>query len=634
MAEPRSSLHAGSDGGGGRQPAAETLPGLLAAHAERTPAGVALRQKRLGIWHEITWRDQWQAVRAIATGLTGLGLRPGEVVALIGGHRVQWLQSELGIMAAGGTAAPLFTDAIPEELVSLLTACRARFAIVEGQEQVDRLLEIRAKTPALERVIYWDPRGMREYTDAWLRPLWELTGQPPPVSLAAQRGMRARPDELGNTERGEQHPGAAAPPPSAVPESQRSFDGIAELLFTPGIEGAPRAIPLTHGNLIAAARAFVEAEGIDAKSEMVSFAPNAWIGDRCIATAAALVAGYTVNLPEEPETVPQDIQEIGPRLLVAPPLAWQRLEAAARARADGSGRLRRSLFHNALDDGAPGALGKLLVANPVRDHLGLLHVRRAYNTGAPLPESTARFFRAIGVPVRQLYTVTAAGGPVAVGDEGVKALPGMELQTGADGEVLVRSPGISPLIKTEVAATGGWLPTGDLGRAEADGAIRIIDRVANVARLADGTEVLPAPIERALVASPYLRHAVVLAAGRPYVAALLAIDGPVVSAWAERRGISVTTYKELTEHPQVRALVLEAVRTANAGLPEGQRVQRVAILDRELSVEAGELTRLRTVRRAVVLASRASLIDALYGLAHEQGAAIMRVDERAAVGVT
>lgn len=618
----------------------ETLPGLLAAHAEQTPNGVALRQKRLGIWQEITWRAYWEAVQATAKGLTDLGLRPGDAVALIGGHRVQWLQSELGIMAAGGVAAPLFTDATAAELVFLLTETNARFAIVEGQEQVDRLLEIRAKVPALERVLYWDARGMREYTDPWLRPLWQITGQEPPRTLpgAPFPTPREREATLSVDENHRSPPAdgtEAIPVTAQAPLTRRGGggEGVAEILFTPGIEGAPRAVPLTHGNLIAAARAFVDAEGIDAKCDVVSFAPNAWIGDRCIATAAALVAGYTVNLPEEPETVAEDIQEIGPRLLVGPPLAWQRLEATARARADGSGRLRRSLFHRSLDGGEPGAVGKLLVANPVRDHLGLLRVRKAYNTGAALPESTSRFFRAIGVQVRQLYTVTAAGGPVAAGDEGVKALPGMEIQTGAHGEVLVRGPGVSPVVKAEAAADG-WLPTGDLGRAEADGAIRIIDRVADVARLTLGVEVLAAPIERALVASPYLRHAVVLAAGRPYVGALLAIDGPSVSAWAEHRGISVTTYKEMTEHPEVRSLVLEAVRMANAGLPESQRVQRFAILDRELSVESGELTRLRTVRRSVVLASRAHLIDALFGLVPESGAAIMLAEERAAVGVT
>lgn len=431
-------------------------------------------------------------------------------------------------------------------------------------------------------------------------------------------------------------------PPSPAGKGDGAVgETVAAVIFSPGAGGSPRGVRLTHANLIAAARALVEAEGLNARSKFVSFTPNAWIGDRALATAAALVAGYTVNLPEEPDTVQADIQEIGPRLFVAPPLVWERLRAVAPARMEGAGWLKRAIYrrllgvaeraaeHRAARRSVPGGLrlpallADFLVCRPVRDHLGLLRVRRAYTTGAPLPEETARFFRAIGVPLRQLYLVTAASGAVAVGEQNAgRALPDVELQLGADSEVLVRGPGVSAAYQgdiTPVTLPDGWLRTGDLGRIEPDGTLTLVDRMAHLARLVDGTQVAPAEIERRLTAAHAVRHAIALTDGRPYVAALIGIDGLVLGAWAERQGITVTTFKELSQHPDVRELVTAAVQMANAGLPPALRVQRFAILDRDLSADEGELTRLGTVRRAAVLARWAKLVDTLYGAAAAPG---------------
>ncbi len=603
---------------------AETLPGLLAARAERSPRGVALRQKRLGIWQEVSWQEHHARVRAVAAELVGAGLRPGDVVALIGGHRPQWLQAELGIQAAGAAVAPLDENLAPAPLADLVARCGARLAVVEGQEQVDKLLAVRDRVSALERVFYWDPRGMRAYRDdPWLRPLRALR-----VGMVAfaTGGQTAPP--LGAT------PAAEPEEATATLLPDIGAQDAAEVVFTPGLGGRPRAVRLTHAVLIAAARALVAAEGLDARGEFVSFAPSGWIGERAFATAAALVTGYTVNLPEEPETVPENIQEIGPRLLMAPPLAWARFAAAAQGRAAASDRLRRALFRWAVAAGArlderPGGepvgwavrlqawLADWLICRPVRDHLGLLRVRRAYSAGAALPVETERFFHAVGVPLRQLYTLTAAGGAVAVADgHGLRALPGVELRVSADGELCVRAPWLAStyLGETEpVLAADGWLHTGDAARVEPDGAITLLDRLAHLARLADGTAVVPAQVEAHLTASPYLRHALVVADGRPYVTALVVLDRPAVSAWAERHGLTVTAYADLARHPQVRDLVRAAVQTANAGLPPSAQVRRVAVLDRELSADEGELTPLGVARRSVVLARWAALVEALYG---------------------
>ncbi len=602
--------------------AAETLPALLAERAQHSPKGVALRQKRHGIWQEITWSDHLANVRTIAQGLARLGVRPRDVVALIGEHRAEWLASELAIQAAGGIAAPLFADATPSELDNMLRLCEARFAIVEGQEQVDKLLESRDRLPSLERVVYWDPRGMRPYTDPWLRPLWDVTGQPPPVTRVSRsaRAMEGQPASAA---------GGAAPSASAaatVPVVEADLSSlragaVAEIIFSPGAGGAVRAARLTHANLVSAARAMVAAEGLNANSEYVSFAPNAWIGDRAFATAAALVAGFTVNLPEDAETVLQDIQEIGPRLVVASPHLWQRLETTLRTRIAGSGRLRRALCRGVTGESGgprlPRPLAELLIRRPLRDHVGLLHARQAYSTGASLPNETVRFYRAIGVPLKQLYLLTAAAGPTAVGENNMgRALPGVTMRLAADGEVLVQGPGVAGAHPGDTASANlpdGWLSTGDLGSMAGDGTLTLLDRVTNVARLVDGTRVVPAEIERRLVASPYIQYAIVLAADRPYPAALVAIDGSVVGAWAEQKGTSVTTYRELSQLPDVQDLVRQAVQHANAELPAGQRVQRFAILDRELSADDGELTRLRTVRRTTVASRWSDVVNTLYG---------------------
>jgi long-chain acyl-CoA synthetase len=632
----------------------ETLPGLLAARAERTPRGVAVRQKRLGIWQEVSWQEHDARVRAVAAELVGAGLRPGDAVALIGGHRPQWLQAELGIQAAGAVAVPLHEYLAPALLADLVAQSGARFAVVEGQEQVDKLLAVRARVPALERVFYWDPRGMRAYqAEPWLQPL---------------RALRTGTVTFAPSDRTAPAPGAPRRPSPPSPSPARGR-GVAEgrgegspalpainaqdaaaLLFTPGLGGRPRAIRLTHETLIAAARAVVEAEGLDARGEFVSFSPADWIGERSFATAAALVAGYTVNLPEEPETVPENIQEIGPRLLVAPPLAWERFAAAVQSRAATSGRLRRALFRWAVAVGARRAerrqtgqssgwamqlqawLADWLICRPVRDHLGLLRVRWAYSAGARLPEETERFFHAIGVPLRQLYTLTAAGGAVAVQDaRGWRALPGVDLHVAADGELCVRAPWLARSCAGETAsvlAADGWLHTGDAARVEPDGAVTLLDRLAHLARLADGTAVVPALIEERLTASPYLRHALVVADGRPYVAALVVLDRMAVSVWAEQQGLTVTAYADLARHPRVRDLVRAAVQAANVGLPPALQVRRAAVLDRELSAEEGELTSLGVARRPVVLDRWAALVEALYGAAAPgEGVEVLTVGE-------
>jgi long-chain acyl-CoA synthetase len=642
----------------------ETLPGLLAERARRTPTGVALRRKQRGIWCEITWQDYLEGARAVAGTMAALGLRPGDTVALIGGQHPLWLQAELGIQAAGGVALPLSPDVAAAELADMLQVAEARFAVVEGQEQVDVLLALRDRLPSLEQVLYWDPRGMRAYADPWLRPLAGDLSPRPALTSGSFRGLwgpparRSDPMEGPNSRRGEtvspspnvgsggrgvradrgEEPGEGASPDFDAMLAALTPDTVAEIVFTPGTGGAPRGVRLTHANLIAAARAMAEGQGLDANGEFVSFAPNAWIGDRAFATAAALVAGYTVNLPESPETVLQDIQEIGPRLMVAPPAVWQRLATIAWERAEGSGRLRRRLYHGTLGTaGSPrrGPLSEVFIRRPVRDHLGLLRVQRAYVAGAPLPDETLAFFRALGVPLAQLYVVTAAGGPVAVGEDGgFRALPGVELQVGPDGEVLVRGPGVAPAYQADtepVAAVDGWLRTGDLGRIEPNGALTLLDRVDHAARLAHGVPVVPAEIERRLAASPYIRHAVAVAAGRPFVAALIGIDGRAVGAWAERRGLALTTYADLARHPDVHELVRDAVQQTNTGLPESLRVQRFAILDRELSADEGDLTWLGTVRRPVMLDRWSEVVDALYGSAPatETGPRVVTVEREA-----
>jgi long-chain acyl-CoA synthetase len=598
-------------------PKSGTLPQLLLANARSRGDRIALREEDGGIWRELTWAEYAAQVRDLALGLEGLGLRRGDRLCIVGDNRPEWVIGELAAQAVGAATAGLYQDSLGAEMAYVIDHSGARFVIAEDQEQVDKMLEIRAQIPRVERVIYWDPKGMRHYTDPWLLPFQALQ----------QCGSDVHAREA---ERFERMVGAGQP------------DDLAMIVYTSGTTGRPKGAMLSHRALVSSARAIQQAEGLDERDELLSYLPPAWIVDRALVSSTALLCGYAVSFPEEPETLYRDLQEIGPTIMLAAPRVWEGMLTRVEVEIEDSTRLKRWLYDRLLPIGqqvadlrqtgqtpSPGlrlahVAAERLILRPVRDRLGLLRARRVYTGGAPLGPEVFRWYHGIGVPLKQAYGQTEASGICAVHPDGEvrydsvgKPLPGVELRISDDGEILIRGPVLFQGYFENPEATArtlrdGWLHTGDHGLIDEDGHLIVVDRLNDLMRLRDGTPVAPQYLENKLKFSPYIKEAVVFANDRPFVATLLNIDFDVFAKWAERRGLPFTTFVDLSQRPEVAEICLSEVNRANADLPKNLRIRRFVVLYKELDPDDDEITRTRKVRRATVDQRYARLIQALY----------------------
>ncbi len=596
----------------------ETTPRLLLANARARGERVALRQKDRGIWREITWAEYAQRVRAFALGLASLGLQRGDKLCIVGDNRPEWMVAELAAQACGAASVGLYQDSQATEMAYVVAHCDARFVVAEDQEQVDKMLEIRDRIPNVERVIYWDPKGMRQYRDPWLLTFQELT----------TRGEAAH---------------AEAPDRFEEMVAAGSPDDLAMIVYTSGTTGRSKGAMLSHRTIVAAARILRDVEGLGEADETISYLPPAWIVDRTFTNSGAMVCGYVVNMPEEPETLLEDLREIGPTMMLAAPRIWEAMLADVEVRIEDSSPLKRRVYRRLLPvgqrmadvrlSGEPPSFGlrlahllaERLVLRPIRDSLGLLRARRVYTGGAPLGPEVFRWFHGLGIPLKQVYGQTETTGICTTQPEGDERyetvgvpLPNVDVNISDSGEVLVQGPLVfqgyfkNPEA-TKAAMRDGWLHTGDHGLLGDGGHLTIVDRLKDLMRLRDGTPVAPQLIENKLKFSPYVKEAVVFANERPYAAALLNIDFGVVGKWAERTGLPYTTYADLSQRPEVAELCLAEVRRVNADLPRNVRVRRFVVLYKELDPDDDEITRTRKVRRSTVEQRYTTLIEALYG---------------------
>ncbi len=596
-----------------------TLPGLLAHHAASRPDGVALREKEFGIWQEITWAEYLARVRRFSLGLTELGLEEGDRVAIIGDNRPEWMIAELASQTAGILPLGLYQDAIADELARILEVAEARVIVAEDQEQVDKVLEVRERLPGLEHIVYYDRRGMYAY---------EAPG------LISFEEVEALGDALH-----ERLPG----------EFDRRLAGIrpgdvALLSTTSGTTSVPKLAMLSHENLLAMASQLQSVDTMYPHDEFVSFLPLAWIGEQMVGVASGLLAGFTVSFPEETATARQDTREIGPAFLMSPPRIWENLVSDVQVMAEDTTRLKRWIYRWAMRQGAAGAedrvrsrrvgfarkvghrLADWAVFRPVRDQLGLARVRRAYTGGAALGPDVFRFYHAIGVNLKQLYGQTEVSGISVVHRDGDirfqtvgVPLPRTEIRISDEGEILCRSPAVFQGYFRNPAATAetledGWLHSGDAGYFDDAGHLVVIDRLADVMRLADGSNFSPQFVENKLKFSPYVGEAVVFGgSGAPFVTAMIAIDMENAGQWAERRRIPYTTFTDLARHAEVYRLVREHVEEVNGELPPAARIHRFVLLYKELHADDAELTRTRKVRRRHIAGRFREIIDALQG---------------------
>jgi long-chain acyl-CoA synthetase len=600
--------------------ALDTLPKLLLDHAARRGSRPAIREKGFGIWQSWSWAEQAQHVQDFARGLAGLGFRRGDKLAVIGDNRPRLYWAMTAAQCLGGIPVPVYQDAVAEEMRFVLDHAEARFAVVEDQEQADKVIAIKDRLPLLETVIFDDPRGLRHYHQPYLHPYDE-------VERAGQAALK--PDIGDEIARG------------------RGAD-IAVMLYTSGTTGQPKGVMLTYDNVLSMVRAAVAHDHLTADEEVLSYLPMAWVGDYVFSLAESYGTGFCMSCPESGATVMADLKEIGPTYFFAPPRIYETILTQVMVRIEDAGSLKRRLFHyfmgharrvgGMLLDGRPVSfanrllyrLGELLVYGPLKNTLGLSRVRVAYTAGEAIGPDLFSFFRSLGINIKQLYGMTEATVFVCMQKDGAvkpdtvgPPVDGVEVQIADDGEVLFRSPGVfagyfkNPAATAETKRPDGWVHTGDAGFIGEDGQLRIVDRAKDVGKLVDGTLFAPKFIENKLKFFSYIKEAVAIGHDRPFVAALINIDSDAVGNWAERRGIPWGSYQELASLDQVADLVADCVRAVNRDLAaephlQGAQIRRFLLLHKELDADDGELTRTRKVRRRFIAERYAPLIEALY----------------------
>lgn len=600
----------------------DTLPKLLVRNAARYGKKVALREKEFGVWQPVTWVEYLGHVRRFALGLASLGFSRGDKVAIIGDNRPEWVYSELAAQALGGVAVGIYQDSLPREITHIIDHCDARIVVVEDQEQVDKLLEIKSEIPKVEKIVYYDPKGMKNYHDLLLLSFEEAEAQ-------GEKFEYQNPAYFNRTV-----------------EEGRGGD-VAIIAYTSGTTGLPKGAVLSHDNLLAMAKNLLEVDPLEPGDEFLSFLPLAWVGEQMMSISAALWSGMTVNYPEEPETVQANLKEIGPRVLFSPPRIWEDMVSKVQVRLDEAGWFKRKVSRAFMPVGyrvadcqfegkkpGPGLralyfLGNLVVFSAIKDHLGLVNLKRAYTGGAALGPDVFRCFHALGVNLKQIYGQTEiAGISVTHRDGDIKfntvgrPIPETEIRISDDGEILSQSPSVfldyyKNEEATREALKDGWLHSGDAGYLDDDGHLVVIDRLKDVMRLTDGTIFSPQFLENKMKFSHFIKEAVALGRDRPYVVAMINIEMGNVGMWAERNQIPYTTYVDLTQKPRVLELIAGEIRKANEDVPEAIRVKKFVVLHKELDADDEELTRTRKVRRGFISEKYRVLVEGLYGAADE-----------------
>ena len=602
---------------------ATTLPRMLRRNAQAMAKRPALREKNLGIWQTYSWARYYQEVRDFALGLAAHGFRRGDKLAVIGDNRPRLYWAQLAAQSLGGVAVPVYQDSIAAELVYVLNHAEISVIVAEDQEQVDKILSLNDKLPRLELIIYDDPRGLRHYEAPSLKSFED-------VQVAGREFGAADPDYI-DTEIDKGAP-----------------DDLALLNYTSGTTGHPKGVMLSHANLLTSAAAYAAAEDIRPGDELLCYLPMAWIGDSLFSIVLNLLVGFTCNCPERPETVQRDLRELGPTIGFAPPRIWESMLSSVRVRTADSTLLKRSVFdffqrlaeraEQVKGEGARVpvltrlglALGEVLVYGPLRDQLGLGRARWFYTGGAPLGSDTYRFFRSIGINVKQVWGATELSGLATLQPDGEanpdtvgRVLQGIELCVAENGEVLVRSQALfkgyykQPEATRDTFSDDGWYRTGDSGFFDQRGHLVIIDRAKDVGKLSDGTPFAPQFIENKLKFSPFIGEAVAFGDGRPFVAAMIAIDLTTSGNWAERRNLAYTSFQDLSAKPELRELIREEIKKCNASLPAASRIGRFLLLNKEFDADDNEITRTRKIRRRFVAEKYAPVVEAFYSGTHQ-----------------
>ena len=595
-----------------------TIPKLFLQKTKTFGANrVAMREKEFGVWRPITWADYLENVKYLSLGLVKLGLKKGDKVSIIGDNRPEGLWAEMAVLCAGGVGVWLFQDCLIDEVRYILDHSDSRFLFGEGQEEVDKTLSIIDECPKLEKVIWDDPKGMRNYDQECLSSLKQ-------VQALGRELEKEQPDLFEEL------------------IGQGTGSEVALLFYTSGTTSLPKGALLSHNNMLTMGKALMAVDPCYDTDDYVSYLPFAWIGEQMMSISCGLQVGYTINFPEEPETAQENIREIGPHVMFAPPRMYEQMTRTIQVKYLDASWTKRKFFELGSKIGYHVAnlkfekkpvpfhwqliqwFARVTVQNKIRDHLGLSRVRNAYTGGAAMGPDHFRFFHALGVNLKQIYGQTEVAGISVVHRSGDikfdtvgKPIPGTEIKITDDGEIITRSPSVflgyykNPEA-TEKALQDGWLYSDDKGFIDEDGHLVVFDRTKDVFILKDGQPFSPQYLETRLKFSPYIRDAWVLGHERDYVAAVMCIDYNVVGNWADEKKLNYTSYPELSQKPEVYDLVEKQIRQANKDLPESARVHKFINLYKELDADDDELTRTRKLRRAFVEKRYETIVDALY----------------------
>ncbi len=596
-----------------------SIPQLLRWRVNQTPERPALREKDFGIWNTYSWENYYTYVKKTALGLKSIGLEKGDTIAIISDNIPELLFVAIGAHSIGAVSAGIYQTSMPAEIAQILQYLNVSVVFCDNQEQVDKVIEIRDQIPGVKKVIFEDPRGMREYmVDDWFLDIKDLY-------LMGEREDQEHPDLFESL------------------VDQGKPDDACHLCLTSGTTGLPKGTIMTHKNYINMGVKITQVDPLEPTDEYVSFLPFAWIGEQMNSFGVAMATGITINFPESVETAMSDLKEIGPHFMFGAPRIYETIRSEIWLKIDQSYWLNKLFYNYFIKVGLKAAhyrmtgksmplglkikswLGTQMMFRPLINQIGLLRLRRAYTGGAALGPELFTFYQAIGVNLKQIYGQTEITGiaymhrdgdvrPETVG----KPLPGTECKIAEDGEILSRSPSVSPGYydlpeKSEELLEGGWLHSGDAGFIDENGHLVVIDRLSDVMHNNRGEMFSPMFLENALKFSPYIKEAVIYGNKENFVACLVNIDPIVVGKWAEDRGISFTTYMDLSAKPEVAELIMEQIEGVNDRAEKPHfKIKRFALLYKLLDVDDGELTKTGKIRRKFVQERYQNLYDSLY----------------------
>ena len=605
----------------------DTFPKLIARNARVRPRRPAFRHKDLGIWQAWSWGEVHEAVQAYASGLKALGLARGSKIAIVGYNRPRLYWTMAAAQWLGAIPIPVYADSVADEMAYVLAHAEVTHAAVQDQEQVDKLLSIAEQVPLLTRILYDEERGLRDYDHSRLHPITEVIDE----------GRKRLADNPGEEE--------------ALQSELQAGKGsdLAIILYTSGTTGRPKGVMLSYDNVIAAARIGCDFDKLTEQDEIIAYLPIAWVGDHIFSYAQAILSGLCVNCPESPDTIVDDRREIGTTYAFAPPRVFENMLTLTMVRMEDASALKRRLFKFFIDhanrvgerilNGEPGVslsdrllyrLGDILVYGPLKNRFGLTKIKVGYTAGEAIGPEIFKFYRAIGVNLKQLYGQTEASVYVTMQPNGEiradtvgRPAPQVEIRIDDNGEVLYRSPGVflgyykDDAKTAETKTPDGFVRSGDAGFFDNTGHLKIIDRAKDVGRLRDGSLFPPKYVENKLKFYPNIKEAVAFGNGRDFVTCFINIDLVAVGNWAERNGVTYASYQELAGHPRVYEMIAKHVDEVNRSLAQeprmgGAQIKRFLILHKELDADDGELTRTQKVRRGFIAERYAPLIQALY----------------------